>query len=163
MDVGTGSHIEGARPKKNACWKDCSGVKEDRGRNPAESLESWTFFGLPHLTQLSTAIDCRCRTRRHQALAGLGQAEVTAVALDAAAREVAVGPVAAAAFSPSPDQPAAPVPRRRNNQTASHWPETTGLSAPHGPILESLMGRPAKSLDQNQSEFARRLEADVWG
>jgi hypothetical protein len=30
--------IEGARAKKDACWKDCSVVKEDGGRNPAESL-----------------------------------------------------------------------------------------------------------------------------
>jgi hypothetical protein len=36
---------------------------------------------------------------------------VTAVALDAVAVEVAVGLVAAAAFSPSPDQPVAPAPR----------------------------------------------------
>jgi hypothetical protein len=33
----TSEHVR-ARPKKDACWKDCSVVKEDGGRNPAESL-----------------------------------------------------------------------------------------------------------------------------
>jgi hypothetical protein len=44
-------------------------------------------------------------------VAGLDRAEVTAVALDAAAVEVTAGLVAAAAFSPSPDQSVAPAPR----------------------------------------------------
>jgi len=54
-------------------------------------------------------------------VAGLDLAEATAVALEAAAVEVAVGRVAAAPFSPSPDQLVAPAPRRRNDQTAQHW------------------------------------------
>ncbi len=53
--------------------------------------------------------------------AGADLADVTAVALDAAAVKVAVGLVAEAASSPSPDQPVAPVPRRRNDQTAPRW------------------------------------------
>jgi hypothetical protein len=45
VDIGTRSHIEGARPKENVRCKDCSGAEENRGRNTTESFSPRLIFG----------------------------------------------------------------------------------------------------------------------